>query len=92
MIGQPQIRPKTTIWETVLNYTMLCRPLSVEMIHDDINEQVAMKDKLPDKIEMWEYQWDWIIKGIDNSGSGRGGPDSRLGYKSVLGIPVTVLK
>lgn len=92
MIGKTHIRAKTTVWETVLSYTTLARPLSVEQIHDDI-DVLHRENKFPEKIEMWEYQWDWITKGVDNSGGYLYGErDLRIGYKSVFGIPVTVLK
>lgn len=93
MIGTAHIRPKSTIWETVLVYTTLARPLSVEQIHADIDALALEDNKFPERIEMWEYQWDWITKGIDNTGSYLWGePDKRIGYKSVFGVPVTVLK
>lgn len=92
MIGETHVRAKTTVWETVLSYTTIAAPLSLEQISVDISE-VYRLDKSPAKIEMWQHQWDWLTKDVDNTGSYLfGAPDMRVGYKSLYGIPVTVLK
>lgn len=92
MIGKARIRAKTTVWETVLDYTTIAQPLHLDQIQKDITA-LSEEDKYPEKIEMWEHQWDYLIKGIDNTGSYLyGKPNENVGYKSIWGIPVMVLK
>lgn len=72
-----------------LDYTTVTRPLSLAQIDTDL-VKLAMSygNHEPTKLVMWEYQWDWLTKGVDNSGSGRGTPNRAYGYKAIFGVKV----
>jgi hypothetical protein len=44
-----------------LNYTGVARPLTFDDIHADINI-LAAEDHPPEKIVLWQQQWDWLVK------------------------------
>jgi len=45
-----------------LDYTDRARPLSMHHIKSDLDNYYAKFMIVPDKIIMWEYQLDWLIK------------------------------
>jgi hypothetical protein len=82
---------KLTKLGIALDYTATARPLTVELIEEDINELVLHYDAYPDEIVLWEHQWNWMTKDVDNTGSYLcGAPDARVGYKSIVGTRVRI--
>lgn len=72
-----------------LDYTAVAAPLSIESVIADINEHYAKYCASPEIIVLWEHQWNWMTKDVDNTGSYLcGTPDDRIGYKAIIGIRV----
>lgn len=81
---------KVTLREPVIDYTEVAQPLTVDDIADDLARTTARYALHVGSIIMWEHQWDWLIKDIDNRGIGPGRPDERVGYKMILGVKVEI--
>jgi hypothetical protein len=47
----------------VLDYTTIPAPLTFDAIYEDINTCCA-DDFAPEKIIVWQHQWDWLVKSI----------------------------
>lgn len=76
--------------QITLDYTGVAEPLKIEDVAADISEVNAYRYESPELIVLWEHQWDWLTKDVDNRGSylfGRA-PDERIGYKAIYGVTV----
>lgn len=78
--------------EPIVDYTGVAAPLMFKQIDDDIIAVAASAyAQAPSELVMWQHQWDWLAKGVDNTGAYLfGEPDSRVGYKAVFGVPVRI--
>jgi len=72
-----------------LDYTTVAEPLPIEAVMADIEECCTRYFEYPEVVVLWEHQWDWMTRHVDNTGSYMyGAPDERVGYKSIIGIRV----
>lgn len=48
----------------VLDFTDVAIPLTFDEIHADINQVLVEYSVNPEKIVLWQHQWDWLTKSI----------------------------
>lgn len=52
----------------VLDYTGVSAPFSIDDVQHDMNDLREDYGTFPEQIRMWEHQWNWLIKDVDNRG------------------------